>query len=75
MNVLYKKSYECMGYKLNQLIIILGSLYGFTGDLIRPLGSVSLLLTLGEPSRQATIHVDFVAINCSSAYDDLLLLV
>ena len=35
-------------------------------------GTIKLAVTLGEPSRMATVMIDFLAVNCPSAFNGVL---
>ena len=47
-------------------------LRGFSGEKVLPLGSVQLVLTLGEPPCQATTTARFLIVDAPSAYNMLL---
>ena len=47
-------------------------LRGFSGEKVLPLGSIQLVLTLGEPPYQATITARFLIVDAPSAYNMLL---
>ena len=47
-------------------------LRGFSGEKVLPLGSIQLVLTLGEPPCQATTTARFLIIDAPSAYNMLL---
>ena len=46
--------------------------YVGSGERVLPLGSVQLLLTLGDPSIQATTTMRFLIVDAPSAYNMLL---
>ncbi|KAL0307769.1 UNVERIFIED_CONTAM: hypothetical protein Sangu_3011600 [Sesamum angustifolium] len=45
------------------------SLYGFAGDVVHPLGQISLPLSLGSEPAQKTTIVCFLAVDMPSAYN------
>ena len=45
---------------------------GFTGDSVIPEGTIKLVVTLGEPTRMATMVIDFLTMKCPSAFNGLL---
>ena len=47
-------------------------LRGFSREKVLPLGSIQLVLTLGEPPCQATMTTRFLIVDASSAYNMLL---
>ena len=47
-------------------------LYKFTGDCVIPAGTMKLAITLGEPTRTATMMIDFLAVKCPSAFNGVL---
>ena len=47
-------------------------LRGFSGEKVLPLGSIQLVLTLGDPPCQATTTVQFLIVDAPSAYNVLL---
>ena len=47
-------------------------LRGFSGDKVLPLGSIQLVLTLGDPPCQATTTARFLVVDAPSAYNMLL---
>ena len=47
-------------------------LRGFSGEKVLPLGTIPLVLTLGEPPCQATTTARFLVVDASSAYNMLL---
>ena len=47
-------------------------LRGFSGEKVLPLGSIQLVLTLGDPPCQATTAVKFLIVDAPSAYNMLL---
>ena len=48
------------------------SLLGFGGMKVHPIGTVTLAITIGAYPRQRTKSVDFLVVNCSSAYNAII---
>ncbi|RRT61177.1 hypothetical protein B296_00025109 [Ensete ventricosum] len=48
------------------------ALIGFTGDYISPLGTTTLLVTIGEESRSKTMMITFMVVSLPSAYNIIL---
>ena len=61
-----------MGIKKEKLEPVNAHLRGFSGERVQPLGSIQLVLTLGDPSCQATKVVRFLIVDAPSAYNILL---
>ena len=61
-----------MGIGRKKLDPVKACLCGFSGERVLPLGSVQLVLTLGDPPCQATTTVRFLVVYASSAYNMLL---
>ena len=61
-----------MGFGREKLEPVNTCLRGFSGERALPLGSVQLVLTLGDPPCQATTTVRFLIVDALSAYNMLL---
>ena len=61
-----------MGIGREKLEPVNACLRGFLGERVLPLGSVQLVLTLGDPPCQATTTVRFFIVDAPSAYNMLL---
>ena len=72
MDILYFQAFERMGLKVSDLKPSPNPVYGFTGDLVVPLGVISLLMTLGEYPRQSFVMADFLVIDQLSAFNAVL---
>ena len=46
--------------------------YEFTGDSVIPEGTIKLAVTLREPPRMTTVMIDFLAVKCPSAFNEVL---
>ena len=61
-----------MGIGRERLEPVNKHLRGFSGEKVLPLGSIQLVLTLGEPPCQATMTTRFLIVDTLSAYNMLL---
>lgn len=71
-DILYLPAFNQMGIKQDRLKPIQTPLVGFTGNPLLPLGTVSLSFTAGIRDRQVTWVVDFLVVDCPSAYNAIL---
>ena len=55
-----------------QLVPIKAPLVSFRGTRVFPLGTVTLLVTVGNYPEQITKDVTFLVVDCSSAYNAIL---
>ena len=53
VDILYYQAFQKMGLKDSDLKPSPNPVYGFTGDIVTPMGVVSLLMTVGEYPRQS----------------------
>ena len=72
VNILYWNAYQKIGLKWADLHPMTAPLYGFTGDSVIPEGTIKLAITLGETPQSVTIVIDFLVINCTSAFNGVL---
>ena len=61
-----------MGIGREKLEPVSTHLRGFSGEKVLSLGSIQLVLTLGDPPCQATTIVQFLIVDAPSAYNVLL---
>ena len=61
-----------MGIGSEKLEPVNAHLRGFYGEEVLPLGSIQLVLTLGDPPCQVTAEVRFLVVDAPSAYNLLL---
>ena len=71
-DIIFASAYDKMGIGREKLEPVNACLRGFSGERVLPLGSVQLVLTLGDPPCQATTTVRFLIVDAPSAYNMLL---
>ena len=71
-DIIFASAFDKMGIGREKLELVNACLRGFSGERVLPLGSVQLVLTLGDPPCQATTTVRFLIVDTSSAYNMLL---
>ena len=71
-NIIFASAFEKMSSGREKVQPVNACLRGFSGERVLPLGSVQLVLTLGDPPCQATKMVRFLIINAPSTYNMLL---
>ena len=71
-DIIFALTFDKMGIGREKLEPVNACLRGFSGERVLPLGSVQLVLTLGDPPCQATTTVRFLIVEASSAYNMLL---
>ena len=71
-NIIFALAFDKMGIGREKLESINTCLRGFLGERVLSLGSVQLVLTLGDPPCQATTTVRFLIVDTPSAYNMLL---
>ena len=71
-DIIFAPAFEKMGIGREKLEPVNTHLWGFSGEKVLPLGSIQLVLTLGEPPCQATTTARFLIVDASSAYNMLL---
>ena len=71
-NIIFASAFEKIGIGREKLEPINACLRGFSGERVLPLGSIQLVLTLGESPCQATTTVRFLIVDAPSAYNMLL---
>ena len=72
VDIIFALEFEKMGIGKEKLGPVNAHLLGFSGEKVLPLGSVQLVLTLGDPPCQATMTIKFLIVDASSAYNMLL---
>ena len=71
-NIIFASAFDKMGIGREKLEPVNACLRRFSGERVLPLGSVQLVLTLGDPPCQATTTVRFLIVDAPSAYNMLL---
>ena len=71
-NIIFISTFDKMGIGREKLEPINSYLRGFSGERVLPLGSIQLVLTLGDPPCQVTTTVRFLIVDAPSAYNMLL---
>ena len=71
-DIIFASAFDKMGIGREKLEPVNTHLRGFSGEKVLPLGSIQLVLTLGEPPYQATTTTRFLIVDASSAYNMLL---
>ena len=71
-DIIFASAFDKMGIGREKLEPVSTHLRGFSGEKVLPLGSIQLVLTLGDPLCQATTAVKFLIEDAPSAYNMLL---
>ena len=71
-DIIFVSAFDKMGIGRERLEPINTHLRGFSGEKVLPLGSIQLVLTLGEPPCQATTTASFLIVDAPSVYNMLL---
>ena len=71
-DIIFALAFDMMGIEKEKLEPVSTHLRGFFGEKVLPLGSIQLVLTLGEPPCQATTAVKFLIVDAPSTYNMLL---
>ena len=71
-DIIFALAFDKMGIGREKIEPISTHLRGFSGEKVLPLGSIQLVLTLGDPPCQATTTVRFLIVDAPSAYNVLL---
>ena len=70
-DIIFASAFDKMGIEREKLEPVNTHLRGFSGEKVLPLGSIQLVLTLGEPPCQATTTTRFLIVDAPSAYNML----
>ena len=71
-DIIFASTFDKMGIRRERMEPVSTHLRGFSGEKVLPLGSIQLVLTLGDPPCQATTTTRFLVVDASSAYNMLL---
>ena len=73
VDIIFESAFDKMGIgREKKLEPVNAHLRGFSGERVLPLGSIQLVLTLGDPPCQETTMVRFLIVDAPSAYNILL---
>ena len=72
VDIIFASAFDKMGIGREKLEPVNACLRGFSGERVLFLGSVQLVLTLGDPPCQATTTMRFLIVEAPSAYNMLL---
>ena len=71
-DIIFASAFDKMGIGREKLEPASTHLRGFSGEKVLPLGSIQLVLALGDPPSQATTTIRFLIVDAPSAYNVLL---
>uniref|UniRef100_A0A2N9HST9 RNA-directed DNA polymerase n=1 Tax=Fagus sylvatica TaxID=28930 RepID=A0A2N9HST9_FAGSY len=71
-DILYLPAYQQMRLDKDKLRPMDAPLVGFTGDKVCPVGIVTLPITVGTHPKTVSKTVDFLVVNCPSAYNAII---
>ena len=71
-DIIFASDFDKMGIGREKLEPVNAYLRGFSGERVLPLGSIQLVLTLGDPPCQDTTTVRFLIVDAPLAYNMLL---
>ena len=71
-DIIFASTFDKMGIGREKLEPVNTHLRGFSGEKVLPLGSIQLVLTLGDPPCQATTTARFLIVDALSSYNMLL---
>ena len=71
-DIIFASAFDKMGIEREKLEPVNTHLRGFSGEKVLPLGSIQLVVTLGEPPCQATTTARFLIVDAPSSYNMLL---
>ena len=72
VDIIFESTFNKMGIGREKMESVKAKLRGFFGEKVLPLGSVQLVLTLGDSPCQATTTIKFLIVEAPSAYNMLL---
>ena len=70
-DIIFASAFEKIDIRREELEPVNAHLLGFSGEKVLPLGSVQLVLTLGDPPCQAIMMIKFLILDAPSAYNML----
>ncbi|KAM2077654.1 hypothetical protein COP1_023960 [Malus domestica] len=69
VNIMFAEAFKALNVAEHLLDRSISPLISFSGDIVQPLGSIHLPLTIGTGPYIATITTNFLVVNCSTAYN------
>ncbi|XP_021817131.1 uncharacterized protein LOC110759386 [Prunus avium] len=69
VNVIFADAFKELGIDDSQVNRQLSPLLSFSGDLVQPIGSVSLPITFGIAPRRTMVYDQFLVVDCPTAYN------
>ena len=72
IDIIFASAFDKMGIRRERLEPVRTHLRGFSREKVLSLGSIQLVLTLGDPLCQATTTARFLVVDSPSAYNMLL---
>ena len=72
LDIIYLDAYKRMILTESKLSPMTLPLYGFVGDHVIPKGMIKLVVTMGENSRVSIMMIEFLVIDCSSAFNGVI---
>ena len=72
IDIIFASVFDQMGIEREKLEPVSTHLRGFSREKVLPLGSIQLVLTLGDPPCQATTTIRFLIVDAPLAYNVLL---
>ena len=72
MDIIYLEAYKRMDLTKSELRPSTSSLYDFTRDHVIPKGLIKLAMIIGEHPRVSTVMIEFLVVNCPSAFNEVI---
>ena len=72
IDIIFAPAFDKMGIEMEKIESVNAHLRGFSRERVLPLGSIQLVLTLGDPPCQAITAVRFLIVDAPLAYNILL---
>ncbi|XP_074559155.1 uncharacterized protein LOC141815099 [Curcuma longa] len=72
VNIIFMSAFKQMQIDMDDLEPMATSLYGFTGNEVRPLGQIRLAISLGEEPARRTRYCFFTIVDVCSSYNVIL---
>ncbi|KAM2622880.1 hypothetical protein TB2_027455 [Malus domestica] len=72
INIMFAKAFKALNVAEHLLDRSISPLISFSGDIMQPLGSIHLPFTIGTCSYIVTITINFLVVDCPTAYNVIL---